>query len=761
MSRLFRSIRLLILAAALLVALVVDSSPAGRWLERTLDPIRFAAAHRPASGQIVVVEMDAASVATIRQWPWSRRHYAAVVDRLARAGAASIVFDVDLSSASDPADDAALAAALARAGGRVVLPTFAQGAGANDARSIDTLPLAIFRRNAALASVNVAPDDDGIVRRMPFGTITANTPRPSLAAFIGNRPGTADRAFRIAYGIDPGTIPRLSFVAVRDGRFDPAQVRGRDILIGATAIEMGDRYATPIWGVMPGVLVQALAAESLLPGLPRTGSSIPALLGGLAAAIVILRLRRLRIAALVASAGVVGLFAAAVLVQIQFQYWAMLAPGLIVIAVAMLGRVGLHLADRFDHQRCTDEVTGLPNRIAMMRSPDTARDSLVVALFANLEPLLAVLGQSAERDLVLRLAERLRLAAGGAEIFRISDRQFAFSLPVDSGSEELPARMRALLLQPVEVAGRRVDPAIHIGVTDEQGLLADRLTAAVHAAEEAAETASFWHHGGFDRAMLEQKVSLMGELDRAIASGQIEVHYQPKLALAEDRITSVEALVRWRHPERGMIRPDLFIPLAEQADRIGPLTLFVLERVVSDIADWDAQGLKLSAAINVSARLLSDVAFGDAVRAALTTGRIAPASLILEVTESATIHDPERAARALRSYRDLGCSISMDDYGTGQSTLSYLQWLPLSELKIDRSFVQHAHLNHADGLMVRSTIDLAHGLGLKVVAEGIEDEECLTFLRDAGCDMAQGYLISRPVPREALETLLRTDRAAA
>ncbi len=762
MNRLFRPIRVLILVAALLLTLAIGSSPTGRWAERALDPVRFAAALRPASGQIVVVEMDATSVAAIHQWPWSRRHYAAVVDRLVRAGAASIAFDVDFSSGSNPADDAVLATALANADGRVVLPTFAQRAGSHDARSIDALPQPMLRAHAALASVNVAPDDDGIVRQMPFGTITAGTPRPSLAAFIANRSGVSDSAFRIAFGIDPATIPRLSFVDVRNGRFDPALVRGRDILIGATAIEMGDRYATPAWGVIPGVVIQALAAESLLPGLPRTGSAIPSLVVGLAIGVVVLRLSRLRLAVLAATIGMVVMFGIVVVAQVRYQYWASLAPGLMVIALTVLGRTGLHLARKFDHQRCTDEVTGLPNRVAMIRSSLSAPQAVGVMLFANLEPLLTVLGQAAERDLVMRLVERLRLSAGDVDIFRISDRQFAFHLPADGDGDELPSRLRAMLLQPIEVNGRRVDPAIHIGITDEQRpLLTDRLAAAAHAAEQAAEASTFWHHGSLDRALLEQKVSLMGELDHAIATGQIEVHYQPKLALAEDRITSVEALVRWRHPDRGMIRPDLFIPLAEQADRIAPLTLFVLDRVTRDIAAWDAQGLTLSAAINVSARLLSDAAFGDALRAVLSSGRICPSSLILEVTESATIDDPERAARTLRGYRDLGCSISMDDYGTGQSTLSYLQWLPLSELKIDRSFVQHAHLNHADGLMVRSTIDLAHGLGLKVVAEGIEDEGCLAFLRNAGCDMAQGYLISRPVPCEELEKLLTINRVAA
>ena len=288
----------------------------------------------------------------------------------------------------------------------------------------------------------------------------------------------------------------------------------------------------------------------------------------------------------------------------------------------------------------------------------------------------------------------------------------------------------------------------------------DVVNSATRAADEAAQAGVFWRYGETDMAALERQVSLMGELDPAIAAGDIHVHYQPKLALALDRITSVEALVRWKHPQRGWVRPDLFIPLAEQSDRIRPLTLFMLERVMRDLARWRTQGIELTAAVNISAKLVAAAGFDGEVRALLAQDIVPPSALILEVTESATLSDPETAGACLQGYRDMGVAISMDDYGTGQSTLSYIKQLPLSELKIDRSFVQHAHISRADGLMVRSTVELAHELGLKVVAEGIEDAECLAFLRTIGCDMAQGYLISKPLPAGELEVLLGDPQAA-
>jgi EAL domain-containing protein (putative c-di-GMP-specific phosphodiesterase class I) len=385
---------------------------------------------------------------------------------------------------------------------------------------------------------------------------------------------------------------------------------------------------------------------------------------------------------------------------------------------------------------------------------------LAVAHIADLESLVAVLGHSGERDLVLRVVDRLRLASADGTIFRLTDRLLAFELGSDQSIHDTLTGLRTIMLQPVEVAGRRVDVALTIGVADGEGSVADAcLTSAALAAEEAAQSGVFWREAVADLAALERRLSLMGDLDEALANGQIEVHYQPKLALGPNRIASVEALVRWRHPDRGFIGPDQFIPLAEQTGRVAPLTLFVLDRVIADLAHWRSIGLDLTAAINISAKLVTATRFNADVRALLARDIVPIDRLIFEVTESATLADPEAAVAALVALCDLGIGISMDDYGTGQSTLTYLRTLPLSELKIDRSFVQHAHVNHKDGVMVRSTIDLAHDLGLKVVAEGIEDADCLAFLREAGCDMAQGYHISRPIPAAALVDLLEGDRA--
>lgn len=720
---------------------------AARSLNRVIEPARFGIVSREASKQVVVVEMDAASAAAIKRWPWSRSNYAGVVDALRKAGAASIVFDVDLSSASDTAGDEALAAALKRADGLVALPTFGQQAGAGDERTIDALPIPLFRPHVALASVSVAPGSDGIVREMPFATITEGTPRPSLSAFIAGRSGQADETFPIDMSIDPNSIPRLSFIAVRDGRFAPSAVRGRNVLIGATAIEMGDRYGTANHGVIPGVVIQALAAETLIHGVPFKGSAAFTLPIAILLSILAVTAQSMRALAWRGPVAAFALLAFVCIAQYQFDLFFPLASGLIVVLVVCGLALGRLLFTRFQGLRLVDEATGLPNRRALLVQGSRGTDTAVVLRIVNFENLVAVLGAGAEPDVIHRVVDRLRLVAARQEVFRITDRSLAFQVTGGPHLDETMDGLRSILLQPIEVVGRRVDVATALGVSQgETASLDQMISEAARAAEIAGDEGSFWKRAANDVGAIERSLTLMGELDQAIAAHELQAYYQPKLDLRSGRIVSAEALVRWAHPQRGFVPPDMFIPMAEHSDRIAPLTLYVLSRVLADLSEMRSAGHNLSIAVNISAKLLAAPAFTSQVEAMVTASSLPTSALVFEVTESATMVNPDVAVAALARFRELGIAVSMDDYGTGQSTLTYLRQLPLSELKIDRSFVQHAHRNRNDGLLVKSTIELAHDLGLKVVAEGVEDQECLDFLASVGCDMVQGYYVSKPQP---------------
>jgi EAL domain-containing protein (putative c-di-GMP-specific phosphodiesterase class I) len=251
------------------------------------------------------------------------------------------------------------------------------------------------------------------------------------------------------------------------------------------------------------------------------------------------------------------------------------------------------------------------------------------------------------------------------------------------------------------------------------------------------------------------RLSLVGDLRRAIDERQLVLYYQPKAALTDGAVNSVEALLRWFHPERGMIPPDEFIPQAQETGLMKPLTLYVMDEALRQAKEWQEEGLDLAVSINVGTRNLIDVAFPDDVEAALAKWEVDPSRLEIEITESTMLDDPFRTKLVLDKLHSMGIRLSIDDFGTGYSSLAYLRQLPVSEIKIDRSFVLNMMASGDDAVIVRSTIDLGRNLGLQVVAEGVETEDGWQQLADLGCDVAQGYFLSRPVPAAELGEWLR------
>ena len=752
------SIAIVICTLVLGCLLLIDRL--GAPLERAIDPLRFAAFNHDATGKLVIVEMDAQSVAAIGQWPWPRHNYAKVVDALRQAGASSIIFDVDFSSTSSAPDDATFARSLREAHGLVALPTFGQRANSSEKRIIDALPVASFRDHVALVSVSVAPDEDGLVREMPFATLTDSTPRPSLSAFIAARSGKIDENFPIDFSINPDSIPRASFVSVRDGRFDPALVEGRNVVIGATAIEMGDRYAVPSWGIQPGVVVHALAAETLIAGVPVIGWPMAVMLTAFAFCVAMTMCRSIGVLLGLAGSAISFLGIGVLVLQHGYATYYPLAAGLAMLTVCTALCAARSIFRRFRTQRLVDEATGLPNRRAFLTAVVPLQSTVALYQISNLDMISAVLGGEHIDQVVTRVADRLRLTSANGVVYRVRAQHLAFFLAHDHQPEDSMAGLRSVLLQPVEVAGRKVDVAGSIGLA-EHGAAGEALTDAALAAEEASRDGVFWRHRTANIATIERSISLMGELDLALEAQELLVFYQPKFSLARSKVTSVEALVRWPHRERGFIPPDDFIGLAEQTDRIQDLTLYVLDRLLADVSQWRDSGYDIRAAINISARLIASKAFNEAIERRLLSCSIPIASLIFEVTESATLSDPAAAIAALTHYRELGVSVSLDDYGTGNSTLTYLRQLPINELKIDKSFVQNIETRDDDRILVASTIELAHKLGIEVVAEGVEDAGCMALLCELNCDYIQGYHISRPLPAADLLRFIELERRHA
>ncbi len=251
-----------------------------------------------------------------------------------------------------------------------------------------------------------------------------------------------------------------------------------------------------------------------------------------------------------------------------------------------------------------------------------------------------------------------------------------------------------------------------------------------------------------------ERLALVGELRKAIAEEQLELHYQPKFRTADLSVTGVEALIRWSHPTRGMLPPGEFIGLAEHTGLIKPLTDFVLRRACRQWRTWKEAGLDIPIAVNLSAANLLDTTVADDIAGILRDERMPADRLEIEITESMVMSDPDRAIDQLTRLAALGITLAIDDFGTGHSSLAYLRRLPVSQLKIDRSFIQHLPRNQRDAAIVGSTIDLAHSLGLRVVAEGLEDAASLETLRQLACDEVQGYYLCRPTPPELLKARL-------
>lgn len=741
-------------AALALVMTMAAMSGAFRPAENEIEELTFTLFSRPASGQVHVVAMDAASMAAIRRWPWSRDHYARLVEQLDRAGVRSISFDVDFSSNGDPAGDRALAEAISSARAPVTLPTFAQKASATDRRNLDSLPIPVLRETAHLAAISVRPDPDGYVRSMPLGTVTSQTARPSIAAFIAGRAGEVGQEYPVNFAIDPATIPRHSFTAIENGTTEVASLRDKDVIIGATAIELGDRYTVPRHGVIYGVIIQALAAETLASGVPIYGHwSLPLLLA-FALTLAVLSAQQRGAVLLRAGCAAGALLAAWAAARLLGDYWFQITPALALIAASGAVRYIILTQRLAALGRQIDTESGLPNQHGLEARPDEAADRFVIAAqIDDFDTLKLAVEGTGLGTLLGRIAERLRVASGGRTVYRTEDRTLAWvsGLAMDELEAQLSG-IRAMMRSPFELDGRRLGVSLTFGVADAGGR--DSAIHASHAASLAKRAGKVWrlHAEGAGEAA-SQQFSLLGELEDALRSGNIAVLYQPKLNLGTQVIDAVEALVRWNHPERGLLPPDCFIPLFEEAGRIDDLTLAVMTQSFADMRSWCDSGLTIGVAVNVSATLLTSESFTNRALALIERADVPVHRITLEVTETAQFEDVDKAIATLERFRAAGIRISMDDYGTGQSALNYLKLLPLSELKIDRMFVANAHVDRGDAMLVRSTVQLAHELGLKVVAEGVEETACLAFLRQIGCDYAQGYFVGRPLKADDLAAL--------
>ncbi len=423
-------------------------------------------------------------------------------------------------------------------------------------------------------------------------------------------------------------------------------------------------------------------------------------------------------------------------------------------------------ARQLQYQAMYDGLTGLPNRslfadrlhqTMLISRRDKGSFAIMAVDLNRFKEINDTFGHHVGDAVLQQAARMIGLCLRESDtLARVGGDEFTILMPTAQtidGAITVAKRILESLKQPVNVAGHELEISLSLGIaqfplhSEKAEDLQRKADAAMY---QAKRTQSGYraYSAEFDQGA-EDRLSLQTELRRAMSTDELVLHYQPKVDLDSRRVSGVEALVRWQHPRRGLIAPDQFIPLAEETGLIHPLTEVVLRKAVRQVAEWHRQGKRLGVAVNISAVNIQDPEFPALVKRILDEHELPADLLELELTESAVMSEPERAVENIKRLRELDVQISIDDFGTGYTSISQLKDLLVAKIKIDRTFIKDMTINHSDAVIVRTAVDLGHNLGLKVIAEGVENEETWNQLKILGCDSAQGYHMSRPLPPEA------------
>lgn len=778
----------LALAVASLLAIVFAATFLG-WLTPAnylLRDGRFALDRREARGSIVFVEIDARSLEHVGVWPWPRRVHAEVVDRLLELGAAEIAFDVDFSVPSTPEDDAALEAALERAGGYALLAAFRQLPRPGEV-AVTTMPLLRFRQFADPVGVNVMTDNGGVVRRSIGAMEIGGEAIPSLpAALTGVTP---PGEFVIDYSIDPAGIERISVADLLDGRVRAGQIADRQVVIGASALELRDVMMAPVHGPLPGALIQILAAETLRQGRPLLPPNpVSGLLLAVAAALVSLVCgRRLPLAS-----GAVITFGAVALIEVAAFLLQRMSGVLLDTAGADLMLVGalvLALAleafekrrlqeetarqrqaalERVAHLATYDELSGaftrsaFTDRIAAAMQRESALTVATIGLdrFERINGALGyAVGDEVLRQVARRIGELRPVTLG-----RVASDSFAVLFPQSAADEPYFEQIRQALRRPFAANGHEVIVGAHIGVATwragPEAVSAVRLLSHAELARGFAarnpNQPLVAHEPAMD-ARLNEARTLELRLRDALAGERIAVHFQGQYNLATGRLAGAEALARWTTEDLGGVPPSTFVDLAEETGLALPLGAYILDQACALARAWPA-GMRL--AVNVSPSQFEFDNLVVLIERALQRSGLKPDRLDIEITEGLLLSGGTATIDTLKAIRSLGVGVALDDFGTGYSSLSYLSTLPIDKLKIDQSFVRRLGEDRRVASIVDAILVMCRDLGISSVAEGIETAAQDTWLRERGCDFGQGYFYHRPAPAADFAHLADVSAAA-
>lgn len=443
---------------------------------------------------------------------------------------------------------------------------------------------------------------------------------------------------------------------------------------------------------------------------------------------------------------------------------------LIILFSALVSRKVSKQANELEHQAFHDGLTKLPNRDLFMDrlgqaivrcARENGNFAILLLDLDRFKEINDTLGHNAGDQLLVEVSGRLTGTVRESDtVARFGGDEFVILLEQSNlqHAQDLAEKLLKVLEQPIKLAGQLVDVSGSFGIAcfpvhgEDALTLIQKADVAMYAAKRSQ--AGIAIYSGSQEQGSKTDLAFSSELLHALQHDELVLFFQPKIDLRSNRVTSVESLVRWQHPQRGFLAPDLFIPQAEQSGLIDQLTIWVLKNALAQCAAFNASGISISVAVNFSARSLHDIRLPGEVARLLSEAKVEPAMLVIEITESAVMSDREDALEVLQILDGMGVTLSIDDFGTGYSSLLYLTRLPVDEIKIDKSFVMGMIRDEQAAAIVHSTINLGHSLGKKVVAEGVETPEMLELLKKWGCDTAQGYFMSKPIPADALKIWL-------
>ena len=710
---------------------------------------------RPADGRVVVVAIDDRSLRELGTVNYSRTNDSKVVEQLLRAGAKRIYFDKAFADPVDPAGDEVFAATIAKNRGRVFVGTMAI-TNANDGSVELVTPTKPFAAVAELRSLNALTGPFYLSTEIFYSADVNGKQVPGIAADIAGIYGKPDEKFRPDWSITAKSVPTVTYIDVLNGRLGKGQVAGKDIVIGKTNVTSSDWIQAVGQGWFPGVLAHAIGAETLRNGHPRDIGPFPALFFAIGFSALFLRARARR------QAGTVILLALVVGLAMPFALDLNLITADFMPSYLMFSIVVIRATAHRDMLEASRRNAGtlMPNLAALREEPLASSRPVIAMRIRNYAAIGASFAEPVEDDLVSEIARRLSASGQATTYYQAED--VLYWLAPELNATELRGHVEGLarlIESHFVIRDRKVDIQMAFGIDmDLSRPVANRIGRALLAADNAAgkqELVMFNNNTNDEDSAWE--LSLMSELDAAIDNGDIWIAYQPQFSLRENNISGAEALVRWQHPTRGAISPEAFILPAESHNRISRLTFHILEETTRSARGLIANNPNFRLSVNVSASLLQQEHLPFKISQVLARTGFPTSNLTLEVTESAPFKEHELVKKNLAGIAALGIDLSIDDYGTGNATLEYLRSVPCQEIKIDRRFVMGLVDNASDMMLVESTIVLAHGLGRRVIAEGIEDPETLSLLRAIGCDIAQGYYLAKPMQLDALITLLANE----